>query len=293
MNIEKLVQTVPLIDMKENDNFVRGLFEKYNITWSIKIKMIYQILKEAIEKKELDPSKILLEASSGNTAIALAYLSNLRWIKVEIVLPESTALPKKNLIKAYWAKIIEVQWVTDNAIVKRDEMVLENPNKYFVPNQFGNYANMRAHYNLTWPYILEKLWRIDYFVAWLGTSGTIIGTAKYLKEKLPNIKIIAWNPIDKIEWLRNFKTTKVVIPFFEEYKYLIDEIIDIDYKTAIREWVKPLMGKWYFVWPSSWANYALTKKVASWIKWKKIVFLAPDGGDVYLENYVPNFEMNL
>ena len=85
-------------------------------------------------------------------------------MQVKIVLPASTALPKKNLIRSYGATIVEIDGSTDDAIEKRDEIAQSDPEKYFVPNQFGNYANMRAHYNLTGPYLLEKMKEIDYLV---------------------------------------------------------------------------------------------------------------------------------
>jgi cysteine synthase len=112
----------------------------------------------------------LLEASSGNTAIALAYLGSLFAMHVQIILPKTTAHCKRRLIQSYGAEIIEIDGTTDVGIRLRDEMYAKNPEKYFLPDQFSNYANMRAHYHLTGPYIAEKLGKIDFFVAGLGTS---------------------------------------------------------------------------------------------------------------------------
>jgi len=286
MDIEKLIRTVPLFDLQDEKNQIFGLFEKYNITWSVKIKTVYRMLKNALAEGRLTSDKTILEASSWNTAISLSYLANLWWIKVEIVLPKSTSVIKKDLIKSYGGSLVEVEWITDDAIVERNKIHSMNPSKYFVPDQYSNYDNIEAHYNLTGPYLFEKLWKLDFLFVGLWTSWTILWTAKFLKEKMPNIKIIAINPLDKIEWLRNFKTTKIHIPFFQQYKYLIDEIVDVNYEFAISNWVKPLLDKWFLVGPSSGATYAVAQKVLENFENKKSVFIAPDWWDFYIQSYI-------
>jgi cysteine synthase B len=111
-------------------------------------------------------------------------------MKTKIILPKTTSITKKKLIESYGAEVIEIDGTTDMGIKLRDKMGKEHPEKYFLPDQFGNYANFRAHYHLTGPYILDKLGKIDFFVAGLGTSGTLLGAGTYLKEYLPDIKII-------------------------------------------------------------------------------------------------------
>lgn len=294
MNIEKLIQTVPLIRLKEkfSNNQVYGLMEKFNICWSVKVKTVYWILKTAIENWQLTKDKTILEASSWNTAISLAYLANAYWFSVKIILPKTTATCKKKLIQSYGAQIIEINWTTDDCIKYRDNIYKQNPDKYFLPDQFSNYSNPQAHYYLTWKYIYQKLPDIDFFVAGLGTSWTIIWVAKYLKEKKPNIQIIAINPTDKIEGLRNFKTTNITIPFWEENKKLIDKIIDVNFQQAI-EWIKLMLQEGYFVGISSWAicwwakQYLKNKKNLKW------VFIAPDGWDYYLDSLMKYLEPSM
>lgn len=287
LDIEWLISTVPVVQIKNiKDNEVYTLLEKYNIVGSVKVKTVYRILKDAYEKWLLDTNKMVLEASSGNTAIALAYLGTLFGLKVQIILPRTTSPCKKRLIESYGAETIEIDGTTDMGIKLRDQMDKDNPGKYFLPDQFGNYANFWAHYHLTGPYILKKLGKIDFFIAGLGTSWTLLGAWQYLKEHLPNIKIIWINPLDKIEWLRNFKATDIVIPFYEEHKHLIDEIIDVTFDPHTIQWVKDYLEEWYFVGMSSWAILSGAKKYLenkSGLKW---AIMAPDGWDFYLDTLI-------
>lgn len=284
LETEKLIINVPIVKLSNIwDNEVYVLLEKFNICWSIKVKTVYRILKQAIQEWKLKQGNTILEASSGNTAIALAYLGKCFGFPVKIVLPRSTAPCKIRLIESYWAEIVKVKWITDDCITVRDEIYKENPSKYFLPDQFSNYSNIDAHYNLTWPYIYDNINNLDFCVIWLWTSWTIIWTGKYLKEKNPNIKIIGINPIEKVEWLRNFKTTKMKIPFYEEYKDLIDEIIDVDFDNDSVEWIKYMLEEWYFVWISSWAIFSWLVKYLQWKSWLKGLFIAPDWWDFYIE----------
>lgn len=119
-----------------------------------------------------------------------------------------TADCKKKLIASYGAEIIEVDGVTDDAIDLRNLLYKQNPNIYFLPDQFNNIANFNSHYHLTGPHIHKKLGQIDFFVAGMGTTGTLLGTAKYLREQNPNIKIIAINPLDRIEGIKNYRSIR-------------------------------------------------------------------------------------
>jgi len=286
LDFEKLLKTVPLLRVNSiTDNEVYGLMEKYNISWSIKVKAVYRMLKDAINSWKLNSNKTIIESSSGNTWVALAYLSNLFWYKLQIILPTTTADSKKRLIKEYGWELIEVEsFNPDSCINKRNEIFASNPDKYYMLDQYSNYANMQAHYELTWPYIHEKLWKIDFLVVWLGTTGTIIGTAKYLKEVNPDIKIIAINPSTRIEWLRNHRVSKIIIPFYEEYKHLIDYTYEFGNEDWALIWMKRLAQEGIYGWYSTWANFFWAMKFLEWKKWLKWVFIAPDGIENYLYN---------
>lgn len=291
LDIQWLIKTVPIVQIKNiKDNEVYSLLEKYNIVGSVKVKTVYRILKDAYEKWLLDDNKIILEASSGNTAIALAYLWNLFNLKVQIIMPKTTSTCKKRLIESYGAETIEIDGTTDIGIKLRDQIDRDNPGKYFLPDQFGNYANFRAHYHLTGPYIAEKLGKIDFFVAGLWTSGTILWAGKYLKEKFPDIKIIAINPLDRIEWLRNFKATDIVIPFYEEHKNIIDEIIDVKFDPCVIHGVQSYLDEGYFVGISSGAIFTWAEQYLQNKKGLKWAIMAPDGWDFYLDTLIEHMD---
>lgn len=293
LEIEKLLMEVPITKINHiSDNDVYALLEKFNMCGSIKVKPVYWILKKAIESWELDKSKIALEASSWNTAISLAYLANLFDLRVQIIVPESTASCKKKLIKSYWAELIELPGVTDDCIEYRDKIYRENPWKYFLTDQFNNINNLEAHYNLTWPHIDKKIWKIDFFVAWMWTTWTLLWTAKYLKEKYPDTKIIAINPLNKVEWIKNYKIVRNIWKFYTDYKYLIDEVIDVTFEDDAISWINEYIWEWYFNGISSWAILSGTKKYLEWKKWLKWVIIAPDGGDYYFSEIFKYVDVN-
>ncbi|MDD2486904.1 MAG: pyridoxal-phosphate dependent enzyme [Candidatus Gracilibacteria bacterium] len=282
VNIEKLLIEVPITKIQGiQKNEVYALLEKFNIGGSIKIKTVYWILKKAIESGELNSNKIILEASSGNTAISLAYLANLFDMKVQLIVPASTASCKKKLIRSYGAELIEVEGVTDDSIEYRDKLYKENPDRYFLADQFNNIANLEAHYNLTGPYIEKKIGKIDFFVAGLGTAGTLLGTGKYLKEKFPEIRIIAINPLDKVEGIKNYKIVRNIGDFYKKYNYLIDEIIDVSFEKDAVSGINDYIKEGYFNGISSGAILSGTKRYLEGKKGLKGLIIAPDGGDYY------------
>ena len=293
VDIEKLLKEVPITRIQHiEDNDVYAVLEKFNMCWSIKVKPVYWILKRAIERWELDKSKIVLEASSWNTAISLSYLSNLFDLKVKLIIPKTTADCKKKLIKSYWAELVEIWETTDDAIDYMNKIYKENPDKYFLTDQHWNYDNMDAHYNLTWPYISKRLWELDFFVAWFWTCWTLLWTAKYLKEINPNIKIIWINPLDRVEGIKNYKTTKNIWQFYKDYKYLIDEVIDVTFEEDAIPWVNDYISEWYFNWISSGAYLSWTKKYLKGKKWLKWVIIAPDWWDYYFADLIKYIDMD-
>ncbi|MDD3303231.1 MAG: pyridoxal-phosphate dependent enzyme, partial [Candidatus Gracilibacteria bacterium] len=192
-----------------------------------------------------------------------------------------TAPCKKKLIKSYGAELIEVPGATDDAIDYRNKLHKENPGKYFLPNQFDNYDNLDAHYNLTGPHIDKKIGKLDFFVAGLGTTGTLLGTAKYLKEKNPYIKIIGINPLNKIEGIKNYNIIRNIGQFYKDYKYLIDYVIDVNYEDDAIPGVNDYIGEGYFNGISSGAILSGTKKYLNGKTGLRGAIIAPDGGDYY------------
>ena len=280
--IEKLLQTVPIAQVTHiTDNTVYTLLEKFNLCGSIKVKPVYWMLKKACESERLAKGQEILEASSGNTAIALSYMAGIFGFPVNLIVPSETGSCKKKLMRSYGANLIEVDGVTDDCIDLRDEMARKSPEKFFVPDQFNNEDNMDAHYNLTAPYIIDKLGEIDFFLAGLGTTGTLLGTGKYLKEHFPNIKIIGVNPLDRVEGIKNYNTVRNIGQFYKDYNYLIDEIINVTFDDDVVSGINDYLSEGYFNGISSGAILSGAKKYLADKEGLTGVIVAPDGGDYY------------
>jgi cysteine synthase B len=281
--VEKLLQTVPIAQIKHvEDNVLYTMLEKFNLCGSVKVKPVYWMIKKALESGGLCDGKTILEASSGNTAISLAYIGGIFGFSVILIVPKDTGSCKKKLMRSYGAELIEVDGVTDDCIDLRNNMVEKDPIKYFVPDQFNNEDNMEAHYHLTAPYIIDKLGKIDFFIAGLGTTGTLLGTGKYLKERFPETKVIAINPIERVEGIKNYHVVRNIGKFYKDYKHLIDEVIDVDFKNDVVDGVNDYLSEGYFVGVSSGAILSGAKRFLKEKKGLTGVIIAPDGGDYYL-----------
>jgi cysteine synthase len=291
--IEKLLQTVPVAKINQiKDNTVYTLLEKFNLCGSIKVKPVYWMLKKAYENGKLTNNKEILEASSGNTAIALAYMGGIFDFPVSLIVPNNTGSCKKKLMLSYGAKLIEVDGVTDDCIDLRNKMKKEAPNKYFVPDQFNNSDNMEAHYNLTAPYIIEKLGKVDFFVGGLGTTGTLLGVGKYLKEHFPDTKIIGINPLDRVEGIKNYNKVRNIGEFYKNYNYLIDEVIDVTFENDVIPGLNDYLSEGYLNGISSAAILSGTKKYLKDKKNLTGIIVAPDGGDYYFSEIFPFLDSN-
>ncbi len=287
-SIEALLQTVPIAQIRQiKDNKVYTVLEKFNLCGSIKVKPVYWMLKKALERGRLSEGQEILEASSGNTAIALSYMGAIFGYPVTLIVPTETGSCKKKLMRSYGARLIEVDGVTDDCIDLRSSMVESSPDKYFVPDQFNNQDNMEAHYNLTAPYIVEKLGEIDFFIAGLGTTGTLLGTGKYLKEHFPDVKIIGINPLDRIEGIKNYNAVRNIGKFYKDYNYLIDEIINVRFDDDVTNGLNDYLSEGYLTGISSGAILSGAKKYLRDKSGLVGVVIAPDGGDYYFSEIFP------
>ena len=185
--------------------------ESMNPGGSVKDRAGLQMIIEGIRSKKLTPDKVILDSTSGNTGIALALVGSVLGYDVELVMPENVSQERKSKVSGYGAKTIFSSPLegSDGAIIKAREILEGNAEKYFKPDQYNNSFNPMAHYNTTGPEIMRQTdGRVSHFVATIGTSGTIMGTGRYLKEQNSDIQIIAAEPDDAFHGLEGLKHMK-------------------------------------------------------------------------------------
>jgi cysteine synthase B len=253
---------------------------------SVKDRIAYYMLEEAEKMGLLTKDKIILEATSGNTGIALAWLGRLKGYRTKIVMPESMSVERRQILMMYGAELVLTPGKPgmEGAINHAREMLASNSD-YFMPDQFTNPANPRAHYETTGPEILNDLpeGKIDIFTLGLGTGGTVTGAGRYLKEKIPELKIHGVEPFtdDPIQGLRNMRDT-FVPPVID--LSLLDERVNISCREAIETIRRLLREEGIFCGVSSGAALTQALKAASEMDEGNIVCLLPDGGWKYLSN---------
>ncbi len=264
---------------------ILGKYEARNPGGSVKDRPAYYMIKEAEENGELTKDKTILEPTSGNTGIALAMIGAAKGYRVKLLMPECVSSERRKILEALGAEVILTpgEKGTDGAIRKAHQILEEDPDKYYMPDQFKNKNNILSHYETTGPEIFSQTdGSIDIFVAGMGTTGTLMGVSRYLKERKPGIKIIGVEPRigHKIQGLKNMEES--IIPGIYNPRAL-DERIRIDDEEAF-EMARLLARKeGIFVGMSSGAAVAGAKKIARDAgKGTTVVALLPDGGERYL-----------
>jgi cysteine synthase B len=181
--------------------------EGQNPTGSLKDRIAKYMIEKAERDGVLTHDRVILEPTSGNTGIALAFVGGMKGYRVKVVMPENVSPERSQLLWAYGAEIVFSDGTkgTNGSIEVAQEMVEANPDEYFMPYQYGNEANPGAHYETTGPEIIQDLPDVDMFVAGLGTGGTLMGTGRRLKEYNPDVKVVAVapEPGDYIQALRD------------------------------------------------------------------------------------------
>lgn len=295
---DQLIGRTPLFELthieKEFGLSARILakLELFNVTGSVKDRIAKAMIDDAEKSGRLKPGATIIEPTSGNTGIGLASVGTARGYKVIIVMPETMSVERRQLIKAYGAEIV----LTDGAkgmkgaIEKAEELLKSEPNG-FIPGQFENPANPEAHLKSTGPEIFEDAdGKVDYFVAGVGTGGTLTGVGKFLKKKIKDVKIVAVEPAaspvlsegkagaHKIQGIGAGFVPKVL-----DTK-IYDEIITVENEDAFEKGA--LMGKkeGVLVGISSGAALYAAIQIAKRPEaaGKTIVVLLPDAGDRYL-----------
>lgn len=289
MSILSAIGNTPLIELnslnsKKPKVRIFGKFEGANPGGSVKDRPAYWMIKKAEESGELAKGKIILEPTSGNTGIALAMIGAAKGYTVKLCMPECVSIERQHILQALAAEVVltPAKEGTDGAIRKAHQLLEAEPDKYFMPNQFENEANVLAHYETTGPEVLAQTnGEVDIFVAGMGTTGTLMGVSKFFKEKKPDVKIVGIEPTEghTIQGLKNMKESinpKIYNPD------VLDEKITIEDGEAF-ETTRLLAAKeGLFLGMSSGAAVAGAFCVAKRMSSGTIVVILPDRGDRYL-----------
>ena len=298
-NILETIGKTPLVKINHlvpNDNVeIFAKLEGFNPTGSIKDRIALHMIEDAEKSGSLKKGKVIIEPTSGNTGISLAIIGIVKGYNVEIVMSEAVSIERIKIIKAYGAKVIltDPSQGTDGAIRKARELVNKNPEKYFMPDQFSNHGNYLAHYRSTACEIWEQMkGNIDYIVSSLGTSGTIMGMSRYLKEKDPNIKIVCAHPVKNhyIQGLKNMK--EAIVPAIYNPDR-IDETIMIESEEAFDMARQIIKKEGIFSGMSSGAAMLATYRIAEKINKGRIVVIFPDRAEKYLSTGLFNGDFEL
>jgi cysteine synthase B len=263
--------------------------ERYNPGGSVKDRAALQMIKDAEEAGVLTKDKIILDSTSGNTGIAYAMISAVKGYRVKVVLPKNASLERKKIIAGFGAEIVYSSEFegSDGAIKMAREIYNQDPDKYFMPDQYNNPSNWKAHYFTTGPEILEQTkGKITYLVAGVGTGGTIMGTGRALKEFNPEIKVIAVQPDDAIHGIEGLKHMESsIVPEIYDPDFP-DETIYVNTDKAYDMVKKIITIEGVPVGHSSGAAMVGALYIAERIKEGVIVVIFPDGGDRYLSHEI-------
>jgi [CysO sulfur-carrier protein]-thiocarboxylate-dependent cysteine synthase len=285
-----LIGNTPMLDVSNlspNPNVrIIAKLENQNPFGSVKDRIARNMIEQAEKHGVLTPGQTIIEPSSGNTGIALAAIAQLKGYPIKILMPSSVSIERRQMLEVFGAELILTpgEEGSNGAVRRAQEMAAEHPEWCFL-YQYGNDNNPMAHYEGTGPEIWRDCPEITHFVAGLGTSGTLMGTGRYLKEQKPGIKIIAIEPPlgERVEGLRNLDDGYIPPVFEQWYGFEL-----LDRKRVVRpreslEWTRRLVAECgVFAGISSGAALAGAAKVASEIDEGTIVFIVSDGGWKYL-----------
>jgi cysteine synthase B len=270
MSIFSAIGNTPLVELNNLNNKgpkvrILAKLEGANPGGSVKDRPAYWMVKKAEESGELKKGKTILEPTSGNTGIALAMIGAAKGYKVKLCMPECVSTERQHILEALNAEVVltPAKEGTDGAIRKSHELLESDPDTYFMPNQFTNENNVLAHYETTGPEVFSQTnGEVDVFVAGMGTTGTLMGVYRYLKEKKPGIKVVGIEPPEghAIQGLKNMN--EAIVPGIYDPKMMDEKITIEDGESG--------------------AAVAGALRVAKQMTSGTIVVLLPDRGDRYL-----------
>lgn len=285
MNMLGLVTNTPMVEIlnfkKPAGAKIFAKLEGFNAGGSVKDRIAKYMIEDAENKGLLTKDKIILEPTSGNTGIGLAMIAAIKGYKLRIIMPESMSLERRRVVQAFGAEVIltDAEEGMNGAIRTAQEMSIDD--RYFIPNQFENGNNPRAHYETTGPEIIEKIGKVDVFVAGIGTGGTIMGVGRRLKENNPNVKVVGVEPYpnSKIQGLKNLDEGYVP-PIFNVG--MLSEKVNVSDDDAFETSRRLAKEEGLLVGISSGAAMFEAVRQAEILGEGSVVVVLPDRGDKYL-----------
>ena len=282
-DIENYIGNTPLVLIDEvGTNQIYGKLEGNNPAGSIKDRPAIRMIKDAESSGFIEKGDTLIEATSGNTGIALAMAASIRGFKIKLIMPETASIERIKTMRAYGAEVILVTKEQDMEGARDLAIEMSNNGEGHILNQFSNKSNYLAHYDTTGPEIWSQTdEKITHFISAMGTTGTITGVSRFLKEKNNKIKIIGVQPTEgsRIPGIRRWKP-EYVPEIFQQA--IVDQIIDISQQDAEVSMEHLSQRNGLFVGVSAGANVHIAKKIASELDNSIIVTILCDRGDRYL-----------
>ena len=292
VNIPTVLDTIgntPLLEIKGLVDLPEGVsihakLETFNPGGSVKDRPALQMILDAEASGELTHAKVILDSTSGNTGIAYAMIGAVRGYQVELVMPESVSTERRHVIEAYGAKLILSDPLegSDGAILKCREILESNPDRYYKPDQYNNPSNPKSHYLHTAPEIWEQTeGRVTHFLATLGTSGTLVGTGRKLKELNPEIEVIAIEPPEfhGIEGLKNMDVS--IVPGIYDAD-VWDRKVQVETEAAYAMARRLTRELGLLVGQSCGAAMAAAADIAATLSEGVVVIVFPDSGEKYM-----------
>ena len=283
------IGNTPLLEIKglvepSSSVSIHAKLETFNPGGSVKDRPGLQMIQDAEASGELTRDKVILDSTSGNTGIAYAMVGAAKGYRVELVMPESVSIERRHVIEAYGARVVLSDPLegSDGAILKCREIFEANPGRYYKPDQYNNPSNPKAHYLNTAPEIWEQTkGRVTHFLATLGTSGTLVGTGRRLKELNPDIEIIAIEPPEfhGIEGLKNMDVSIVpgiYDPGVWDRKVQVETEDAYDMARRLTQEFGLLVGQ------SCGAAMVASVDLASSLNTGVVVTVFPDSGEKYM-----------
>ncbi|GAU76212.1 cysteine synthase [Fusibacter sp. 3D3] len=296
-NVRALVGNTPIVKLEkittEDMAAVYVKLEGFNVTGSVKVRPALGMIEGAEKRGDLKPGMVIVEPTSGNTGIALAYIGKMKGYDVKIVMPDTMSVERRNIIKAYGAELILTDGTKGmSGAIQEATLMAEDANVY-MPQQFNNGDNSAIHYETTGVEIIRDFDALDAFVATVGTGGTITGVGKRLKEHYASLEVFAVEPVESSVLSGDkpgpHKIQGIGAGFVPDVLEInvYNEVLKVSSEDAFKMTKRLMEEEGLFLGISSGAAVVAALEIALRLgKGKKVLTLSPDGGEKYISNNV-------